>query len=377
MNITHTHSPRVVPSTDPRDPEWDAWVARHPQPHPEQSSGWGDAQRIRGWEPCRWTLREGDRLLGGVQVLVRPAPRLGHVAYIQRGPLLLEEAAHLAPLLLQTLRTAAAQRRWAYLSMVLPYQGGPSEAALRAAGYFPQPALLPPQTSEAATLVVDLTPPEEEILARMRRTTRRYIRQGQERGLLIRSGSESDLDTFGQLMLALCARRGVRSNIPAGEFLHRVWQAFHPGGHIRLFLAQHDARPIAGLIVLALGTWARAWRIGWSGEAPDLRPNESLYWAAMRWARESGHRHFDFMGFETNLARALAEGRQPSPSSLSSLAQFKLGLGGIPMVLRPFQCRFFHPLVQLLLRAGGHRLLDWPPLRRLLPRRLLAGAHAG
>lgn len=369
--------PRIVPSTAARDPEWDDWVARHPHPHPEQTSGWGDAQRARGWEPRRWTLLQGDRLLGGVQALVRRTPRFGPVAYVQRGPLLDPHAAHLAPLLLQALRNAGTQHRWTYLSMVLPYEGAPSEADLRAAGFFPQPALLPPQTSEAATIVVDLSPPEDEILSRMRRTTRRYVRQGQERGLVIRTGSESDLDTFGQLMLALCARRGVRANVPTGEFLHRVWQAFHPADQIRLFLAEHTGRPIAGLIVLAPGSWARAWRIGWSGELPDLRPNESLYWAAMRWARQSGRRHFDFMGFETALAHAWNEGREAPASSLSSLAQFKLGLGGVPRVLRPFQCRFFHPVLQGLLRAGGHRLLDWPPIRRLLPRRLLAGTHAG
>lgn len=361
---------RVELADTERDPAWDEWVACHPQPHPEQTSGWGAAQRCRGWVASRLVVRREDRTVGGVQVLTKRLRRFLRVAYVQRGPLLAEDTPEVGPFLLRAILDTGRLRGWTYLSMILPYEGGPTEAELGHAGFVPQPKALPPQSSEGATIVVDLTPPEDEILGRMRRTTRRYIRQGEERGLTVREGSASDLDRFGELMLALCARRKVRANVPTGAFLHGVWQAFHPTDRARLFLADRQGQTIAGLIVLALGDWARAWRIGWSGESPELRPNESLYWEAMRWAKRAGHRYFDFMGFDTETALALREGRECPTGSVSNLAQFKLGLGGTPKVLRPFRCRFFHPALHGLVRAGGLRILEWNGVRRFLGRRL-------
>ena len=74
--------------------EWDAFVTTHPWGHFLQSWGWGELKAGVGWHPQRLALWDMERqeMVAAAQVLRRsPAhipPRLGHLAYIPRGPVL-------------------------------------------------------------------------------------------------------------------------------------------------------------------------------------------------------------------------------------------------------------------------------------------------
>ena len=74
--------------------EWDAFVSTHPWGHFLQSWGWGELKAGAGWHPLRLALwdMEQQEIVAAAQVLRRsPAhipPRLGHLAYIPRGPVL-------------------------------------------------------------------------------------------------------------------------------------------------------------------------------------------------------------------------------------------------------------------------------------------------
>lgn len=352
-----------IPATDldcdldsgAHDDAWDRYVADHAQPHPEQLTAWGDVQRIRGWEPTRIVLRRDGRIVGGAQILHRSARGLGRVAYLNRGPLVDARDAVTSVAILEALKAVGRRLRLRFLTVALPYEGSPSQRELTDAGFMIKPHKLPPRTTEQATIVVDLVPPLEAILDRMRTTTRRYVRQGEKRGLIVREGTEADLEIFGELLLKLCARRGVTPNVPTGEFLHALWRAFAPRGLIHLTLTEFQGEVVGALIVLTVGAWARAWRVGWSGEHGDARPNEVIYWHAMKAARAGGYRYFDFMGFDTEAARALAEGREIPQTETTSLALFKLGLGGEPRLLRPGYCYFFNPALRWILSRWSSR----------------------
>lgn len=339
---------------------WDRFVEQHPHPHPQQTSSWARVQLTRGWSSFRLLLTTPDHTLpvGGVQVLVKPFKKIGTLAYVQRGPLLSPEHPELGARLLPQLALACRQYRVRYLSMIRPYDHGPGENQLRSAGYFPQPDFLPPQTSEKATLIIDLRPPLDEILSRMRTTTRRYIRQSLRSKLSVRMGTRADLPTFGRLIEILCHRRGVRSNVPTkGEYLFQVWDAFQPRNQLALFMTEWKDQPIGALMVLLQGQWARAWRIGWSGEGEELRPNERIYWEAIQWAKANGAHYFDLMGFNTRIAHALNAGQKWPDVPEAGMAYFKLSLGGNPMVLPPYECRFFPTFLQHFMRHLGLRLL--------------------
>src|SRR5579859_2260307 len=73
---------------------WDSFVNAHSQGHFLQSWGWGKLKASAGWHPLRVALwdTEREQIIAGAQVLRRTVahipPRLGHLAYIPRGPVL-------------------------------------------------------------------------------------------------------------------------------------------------------------------------------------------------------------------------------------------------------------------------------------------------
>src|SRR5438067_12124540 len=72
--------------------QWDSFVTGHPNGHLLQSWGWGEVKASAGWYPLRLALwdEEQRRIVAAAQVLRRTAPRvpvrMGHLAYIPKGP---------------------------------------------------------------------------------------------------------------------------------------------------------------------------------------------------------------------------------------------------------------------------------------------------
>ena len=105
----------LLPIQSSQQAEWDTFVANHPQGHLLQSWSWGELKAGPDWHPLRLGLRETQtgKIVAGAQVLRRTAlhvpPRMGHLAYVPKGPLLdwradSADGTSLAHLFLQKLR---------------------------------------------------------------------------------------------------------------------------------------------------------------------------------------------------------------------------------------------------------------------------------
>jgi peptidoglycan pentaglycine glycine transferase (the first glycine) len=353
-------------SLEKEDPEWDAFVVSCPDPHQEQTSLWGDLQRLSGWTPFRLIVREGSKIVGGVQILERPIKHFGIIGYINRGPLLAMDKPGLKDRLIDTIKKLGKARKMIYLAVVLPYDARGFEPGLLREGFTVQPAMLPPSTPMMSTIVLDLTPDINRILMGMRASSRQNIRKAQKGGLTFREGFESDVAIFKQLLIVLCQRRGVRPNVPQGDFLDLLWKAFAPKGHLRLFLTEHAGEPVSALMLFTMGDWARVWRTGWSGCHENAYPNELIYWESIKWAKNSGYRFFDFVGFDTKYAKALTGGHPIPQAEICKMSFFKQGFGGKVMPLHPHYCLFLNPLLRFGFKTSGSYLLNSRILRRLV-----------
>ncbi|MCK6501276.1 MAG: peptidoglycan bridge formation glycyltransferase FemA/FemB family protein, partial [Nitrospira sp.] len=337
------------------DAEWDALVVGNPDPHPEQTCAWGEAQRAAGWSAFRILMYENGDLVGGAQILERPIRRLTRVAYLNRGPLLARDgSAYRAALVGELLRVIKA-RRCLYLALVLPYGGEAFVDELNRCGFVVRPSRLPPVRAMTDTALVDLNPSLDDIMASMRASTRRNIRNGIKRGLKVRLGGEGELPVFDGLLDQLCLRRGARRNIPRGSFLPSLWSGLSRLNGIQLFLATHGETPVAAVMTLTLGKTARDWRVGWNGEHSDKYPNELLRWEVIRWAKEKGFRSYDFCGIDSALARRVLAGAELSAEESTGPSFFKLGFGARPKLLSPDFCFFPNPLVRGMVRRWGSR----------------------
>ena len=350
-------------------PDWDALLASHAGFAVEQTRSWADVQATRGWTSARLAGTRDGELVGGIQCLIRNVRGLLKVGYVVRGPFRHRDRGDGLRAYTAALRSLARRHRLAYLAVVPAYFDEPERKPFEREGFFEGADPFPPRSPMTATLVVDLSPPLEGILAAMRATTRKHIRAGTRRGLVCRDGTAADLPGFARLLVALCERRGAKPNIPVGDFLNHLWDRFHPAGTLKLLVVEYGQEPVCAEILFRLGDWCRAWRIGWSGAHADKYPNELIYWESLRWAREQGCRHFDFFGFNTELARQILAGSPPTyeeAGRLCSMSNFKLGFGGTLLPPAPRYCYLPNRVAAWLARCAAPAALRSTFVRRWL-----------
>lgn len=348
------------------DPEWDEFVADRDDGHHEQSSLWAQVKAVYGWQPLRLTLRRGSTIVAGAQILTKQTRFGVRVGFISRGPVVGDQS--VGPLLIEHLNRVARAEGLAYLAVTPSYDGAFLVPELQASGFLLKPPSLPPGGLTDATVILDMSSSVSDLLAGMRRSTRRAVLRGEAKGLTFREGTESDLKLFRELMLVTCRRRGVAPTPPQEDFFEQLWKVFHPHGAVNLFFAEVAGEPVSTALFFPFGKTVRGWKRGWSGAHGQLEPNEALDWAIIQWAKQRGYRFYDFIGIERELARQLLEGVSVDWNQVSGASRFKLGFGGAPAVLPLSYYRSYHPVARILLRTGGSRLAESSGFAKLLER---------
>jgi peptidoglycan pentaglycine glycine transferase (the first glycine) len=305
--------------------DWDRFVARHPDRHLLQSSPWGSLKARFGWAVERIGLSRAGQLVAGAQVLYRRLPAgLGLLAYVPKGPLANWSDRAQATSLVASL-DAAARRRGAIALMVEPDL--PDEeahrAVLSALGF--RPAALG-SIQPRRTIVVDISPDEEPILARMKSKTRYNIRLAARRGVAVREASESDLPAFHSLT-ATTAERDEFALHPA-PYYEAAYRLFASRGWGQFLLAEVDGEPVAAVMVFAIKP--RAWYLyGASADSHrEKMPTYLLQWEAIRWAKAIGCKTYDLWGIPDEQEETLEEEFTQRQDGLWGVYRFKRGFGG-------------------------------------------------
>jgi lipid II:glycine glycyltransferase (peptidoglycan interpeptide bridge formation enzyme) len=310
----------------PVDPHvWDAFVARHARGHILQTSPWGVLKSQFGWSDTRVGLTKGGALIAGAQVLFRRLPGgLGRLAYIPKGPLVDWDEEDQIEQLLPALDQAARSRGALALTVEPDLPDAPAHAErLRKLGF--RVSALPP-VQPRHTLIIDITPDEDDILLAMKSKTRYNIRLAGRRGVTVRTGAEEDVATFNALLATTAARGEFGVHEPA--YYEAAYRLFVPRGWARLLLAEVEGDPVAGLMVFALPP--RSWYFyGASSSAHrEKMPTYLLQWEAMRWARSIGCRTYDLWGIPDEDEETLEDQFTERSDGLWGVYRFKRGFGG-------------------------------------------------
>jgi peptidoglycan pentaglycine glycine transferase (the first glycine) len=318
------------------DLEWDEFVAGASAGHLLQTSRWTRLKTVFGWSAARVGVRAGRRLIAGAQLLFRRLPGVGQawplsVAYVPKGPIVdFVDRPALAALLAGI--DEACRRRHAIVLKIEPDL--PELAALTTTlcevGFRPSPRPGQPR----ATILIDLRDNPETWLARMSSKNRYNVRLSERKGVIVHVGAEADVAPFHDLAIVT----GHRDSFAVHdlEYYRLAYRLFSETGQVRLFLATHEDRLIAGLMAFACG--AKSWYLygASSNEERQRMPNYALQWAAMNWARDQGCRTYDLWGIPDD-ALHLEESRPellkthidaPPPGTLWGVYRFKRGFGG-------------------------------------------------
>ncbi|MFL7839862.1 MAG: lipid II:glycine glycyltransferase FemX [Candidatus Promineifilaceae bacterium] len=348
------HDYRLKISTETDDPAWDKFVAHCPDGHHVQTSLWGQVKATTDWQAIRIIVTKDEQIVSGCQLLIRTIPYVGPVGYITKGPLCDHSDPELAKIILQEVLKVGKDFHLHYMVVQPPNHGAMMNEDLLCCGF--RPSWL--EVAPTASILIDLSLSNRTLVRDMKRQIRQNIRRSEKRGIRIREGGLADIHTFYLLHLATSERQGFDPYVE--EYFVKMWEILAPYGNIKLFLADYLAEPVSALLVAVFKDTAIPKLFGWSGLHGDRRPNEALFWGAIKWAKEAGYRYFDMEGIDPQGARAVADG-QPLPESLhNSPTRFKLGFGGEIVFYPQPHDYVFNPVMRWMYRQVSPRIAGWP-----------------
>jgi len=277
------------------------------------------------------------------------------LAYIPKGPLVdWADEEQLAALLAALDRAA---RSWGAIALTvepdLPDEPLHRER-LRALGFRPSPFS---SVQPRRTLIVDISPDEDAILAAMKSKTRYNVRLAARKGVTVREATEADLCAFHALTAATAERDRFGVHSPA--YYEAAYRLFVPQRRARLLLAEVKGEPVAAVMVFALPP--RSWYFyGASGNEHRAKmPTYLLQWEAMRWAKSLGCTTYDLWGVPDEDLDALESEFAERGDGLWPVYRFKRGFGGRLVRSVGAWDRVYAPLRYRVLNMGYSVLRGW------------------
>jgi hypothetical protein len=151
---------------------------------------------------------------------------------------------------------------------------------------------------EFLTYEVDLRPDESDIFANMSSAARRAVRKSEKNGVRVEHASGVDFaDTYYAQLEDVFAKQSLRPPYSV-ERVRQMIYFLEPTGALMLLRAvgPHHPKPIATAIFLVFNGIACFWGgASWRNEQ-ILRPNEAIFWHAIREAKERGVETLDLGG---------------------------------------------------------------------------------
>ena len=346
---------------------WNSLISNLPNPHFLQTYEWGQVKAKYGWTPLytvwdadgKWKVESNPNQFLAFQspvaaalILKRQILRNGFAArlsilYAPKGPLLDWTNESLRNRVLNDLQSFAKKEGAIFLKMdpdVVLGMGIPgshsdvsdgkgqalmSELQRRGWRYSAD------QIQFKNTVIIDLNPPEEELLARMKQKTRYNIRLAEKKGVTLRVGTAEDVG----MLYRMYAETSVRDEfvIRNENYYKTVWETFmttNAGGFERSqletvapsnlptcepLIAEVHNEPIAAIFVFYFA--GRAYYVYGMSRAVhrEKMPAYLLQWEAIKRAKARGCAVYDLWG---------APDIFDESDSMWGVYRFKEGLGG-------------------------------------------------
>ncbi len=323
---------------------WDAFVQEHPQGHLLQSWHWGELKAYSSWQPLRLALwdQESRYIVAGAQVLRRTLPRvplrLGHLAYVPKGPVLDWTQADLCETFFTQLHHHLREQGALALHIEPSIETDITAEKLVRARLSAQTARSVHPVQPLRTIMVDLQASEDELRARMKEKWRYNVGLAIRRGVKVRTAqSLEDVRKWYELLQLTSERDQFGVHRP--EYYHQAWELLQE--QVRLFLAEYEGKLLAGIFVSVFAHEGIYLYGASSNERRNLMPNYLLQWEAMRWARDQGARRYDLWGIPDT---------DNEEEAMAGVYRFKRGWGGrVVRFVGCYECAY-HPLVMGLAR---------------------------
>lgn len=352
---------------------WNSIISKLPNPHFLQTYEWGQVKAKYGWEPIYliWDEKKlsvisdqstdnlsliTDDCVAAALILKRQILRNGFAArlsilYLPKGPLLDWTNEPLRTRVLNDLQSFAKQQGAIFLKMDpdvvlgtgvpfseddVPENNGQAVMnELKRGGW----GYASDQIQFKNTVVIDLNPTEDELLARMKPKTRYNVRLAEKKGVSLRVGTQDDLPMLYKMYAETSVRDGFVIRDEA--YYKTIWQIFMQGNqsqfsnslisnlkspitnnqlpHAEPLIAEVDGEPVAAIFVFYFA--GRAYYVyGMSRNVHrEKMPTYLLQWEAMKRAKANSCTVYDLWGAPEVFDES---------DSMWGVYRFKEGLGG-------------------------------------------------
>ncbi len=311
---------RVRVAQDVSREEWNGWLQSSPGGgHVFQSHEWGEFKRNLGWRPVRLVLeRDGEIAGAGQFLLYKTTPVPGSLMYSAKGPWLPWEDEAAVRTFFDGVRDVAG-REGAHTVKIEPEFFAQQEhvkALLDDIGFHKFRWDL----HARATMAIDLSPSEEELMANMKKDTRYGVRRAGREGVeVVEDNSPEAREEFWRIFERTAERKNFWYR--PKEYQFAAWQSMYDTGRAHLFFATHEGEKLAGAITYTFGK--KCWYVQAAAvdHKRNLQPTYLLQWEIMRWAKQNGATRYDMMAI-------------PTPDELHEdhpwygVYKFKAGFGG-------------------------------------------------
>jgi peptidoglycan pentaglycine glycine transferase (the first glycine) len=308
---------------------WDDFMASRPNAQFTQSWDWGEFRVSRGQTIKRYAVADerGGWLAAALFIFYSKRVCSGYW-YAPRGPVLAAGARSNAGAVLrsffESLEKIGLPKRALFWRIEPAIEDGRS-ADVIPAGFCRAHAYQP-----ASTLIIDLSMDEEELISRMHEKTRYNIRLAGRKGVVVRQAkTPEDVDVFIRLNQETSRRDGFVSRpseyIRATHDFLRARRAQGGAGGMMstIRLAEVRGEPLAASMEVCCGDTVTYLYGASSDNKRNFMAPYALHWQAMREARASGRRFYDFHGVNPE-----DESSPYYKASWEGITRFKTGWGG-------------------------------------------------
>ena len=331
---------------------WNQIISQLPNPHFLQTYEWGQVKAKYGWIPyyAVWT---GDGkfqvspnpqfpvpnsctaacLILKKQILSRGFAARLSILYAPKGPLLDWSNTALRTRVLNDLQFFARKQGAVFLKIdpdVVLGRGAPESNAdlsprheaieeLHRRGW----KFSRDQIQFRNTVLIDLSAPEEEMLARMKPKTRYNVRLAEKKGVTVRTGTVDDLPMLYKMYAETSVRDGFV--IRDENYYMTIWKLFITNHQLQItptaipLVAEVNSEPVAAIFLFIFA--GRAYYV--YGMSRNLHrekmPAYLLQWEAMKRAKAKGCGAYDLWGAPETFDES---------DSMWGVYRFKDGLGG-------------------------------------------------
>jgi len=293
--------------------DWQSFIQTFPEIHLLQTGEWGELKTEFGWEAVR--VISGNI---GAQILFRKLPLGFTVGYIPKLKFGIDSLIGDKSFGME-LDSICAKHKAIFCKLEL--DGWDTINKLELAEHW---LLSPYNIQPPRTIVVDIHGSHDEILARMKQKCRYNIRLAEKKGVTVHAWA--DIHGFHEMMQETGERDGF--GVHSFEYYLRAYQLFHADEMCELLVAEYEGKPLAALMVFAIGR--RAWYVygASNDEERNRMPTYLLQWEAMRWAKIRGCEEYDLWGVPDEDEAKLEAEFETRHDGLWGVYRFKRGFGG-------------------------------------------------